>query len=208
MTPEQQRTAIAEACGFYDIVNGYSWVEFKSGQLLKKLPDYLNDLNAMHEAEKVLNANQRINFACYLTEPVRDRIYNVIQRNLNYDVCFPALHATAAQRAEAFLRTIGKWEDGKMSPQCHDGGPAFPIPDSHHANGQVQYGAHGMSLRDYFAGQALAGLITEARNSPATRDDIAAEAYMQADSLLAVRAEAFCARLASGRTANEPAMPR
>ncbi len=69
----------------------------------------------------------------------------------------------------------------------NDGGPAFPIPDSHHANGQVQYGANGMSLLDYFAGQALAGLIIAAQNSPATRDDIAAEAYRQAESLLAVR---------------------
>jgi len=26
---------------------------------------------------------------------------------------FPSVHATAAQRAEAFLRTIGKWEEAK-----------------------------------------------------------------------------------------------
>jgi hypothetical protein len=31
--------------------------------------------------------------------------------------------------------------------------PAFPVPDSHHADGQVQYGHNGMSLRDWFAGQ-------------------------------------------------------
>lgn len=37
---------------------------------------------------------------------------------------------------------------------ANDGGPAFPVPDSHHANGQVQYGANGMSLRDWLASQA------------------------------------------------------
>jgi len=40
-----------------------------------------------------------------------------------------------------------------------DGGPAFPVPDSHYPNGQVQYGANGMTLRDYFAGQVLVGMF-------------------------------------------------
>ena len=34
------------------------------------------------------------------------------------------------------------------------GGPAFPVTDSHHANGQIQYGTSGMTLRDYFAAHA------------------------------------------------------
>jgi hypothetical protein len=38
--------------------------------------------------------------------------------------------------------------------QIDDGGPAFPVPDTYHPNGQVQYGSNGMSLRDWFAGQA------------------------------------------------------
>lgn len=40
-----------------------------------------------------------------------------------------------------------------MSTPIDNGGPAFPVPDSHHANGQVQYGGYGMTLRDWFAGQ-------------------------------------------------------
>ena len=36
---------------------------------------------------------------------------------------------------------------------ANDGGPAFPVPDTHHPDGQIQYGANGMSLRDWFAGQ-------------------------------------------------------
>jgi hypothetical protein len=36
----------------------------------------------------------------------------------------------------------------------NDGGPAFPCPDTYHPSGQIQYGPTGMSLRDWFAGQA------------------------------------------------------
>ena len=57
------------------------------------LPDYLSDLNAMHEAEKVLTAVQR---AQYIQE---------LERICEYDICF----ATASQRAEAFIRTLNLW---------------------------------------------------------------------------------------------------
>lgn len=61
------------------------------------VPDYLNDLNAMHEAEKVLTNEQYDIFALRLgpLTSMRRRQY---------------ISATATQRAEAFLRTIGKWE--------------------------------------------------------------------------------------------------
>jgi hypothetical protein len=123
MSPQAQRIAIAEACGFSGEF-GKRWIletgmegedEFvfaaTRNHLDEEVPDYLNDLNAMHEAEETLSANQRIDFACYLTEPVRDQIYNVMPYDLHYPVCFPAIHTTARQRAEAFLRTIGKWEE-------------------------------------------------------------------------------------------------
>lgn len=32
--------------------------------------------------------------------------------------------------------------------------PAFPTPDVYHPGGQVEYGAMGMTLRDWFAGRA------------------------------------------------------
>lgn len=47
----------------------------------------------------------------------------------------------------------------------NDGGPAFPVPDSHYPNGQVQYGCNGMSLRSYFAGQAMQGILTAVTNA-------------------------------------------
>jgi hypothetical protein len=63
------------------------------------IPDYLNDLNAMHEAEKALTSEQL-------------EVYCNILHKPNHGVYW-AIHATASQRAEAFLRTIGKWEESK-----------------------------------------------------------------------------------------------
>ena len=133
MTPEAQRIAIAEACGwvaieqlkegfdsrrweFYTMEpNGYpddneisvgDWVgKYNPEAKLQALPDYLNDLNAMHEVEKVLSRgvgyHQPGGFGRYKT--------------LLAEVCGEQrpIDATAAQRAEAFLRTNGKWEESK-----------------------------------------------------------------------------------------------
>jgi hypothetical protein len=67
---------------------------------------------------------------------------------------------------------------------ARDGGPAFPVPDSMPGDG---VGGAGMTLRDYFAGQALAGLIMR----DAVIDTITAgkKAYAFADDLLAARGE-------------------
>ena len=42
-----------------------------------------------------------------------------------------------------------------MKTPSNDGGPAFPAP----MNGPDGRTQHGMTLRDYFAGQALAGVV-------------------------------------------------
>lgn len=96
MTPEQQRIAIAESCGWK---TGY-----RDPEAWHPLPDFLHDLNAMHEAEKVLIGD----------EPENSELWCDFQTNLV--IACPAYlsyHATAAQRAEAFLRTIGKWEESQ-----------------------------------------------------------------------------------------------
>ncbi len=72
------------------------------GQTIALLPDYFNDLNAMHEAEKVLTESQQM--------PYRTALFCTEEVDYSY---FKLIHATAAQRAEAFLRTIGKWEDSE-----------------------------------------------------------------------------------------------
>jgi hypothetical protein len=77
--------------------------------------------------------------------------------------------------------------------QINDGGPAFPVPDIYHPNGQIEYGAAGMSLRDWFAGQALAGMIAKLPDIPLHDDDalfyIAKRSLMQAEAMLEARKE-------------------
>lgn len=49
-----------------------------------------------------------------------------------------------------------------MSATINDGGPAFPGPSDYRQDGSpVWGGATGMSLRDWFAGQALAGFMSQ-----------------------------------------------
>jgi hypothetical protein len=99
MKPHRQRIAIAKACGF-------KWSEYSDelGQLVAEfIPNYLNDLNAMHEAEKALTEKQRIAYS--------DCTYDIALKAEKEIGKWRWISLTAAQRAEAFLRTIGKWED-------------------------------------------------------------------------------------------------
>jgi hypothetical protein len=99
MTNEQINIAIAEVCG---------WGVFANTRPTD-LPDYCNDLNAMHEGERSLNSQH-----------VQDYTLNLLSVTNNDGTrfhgtlgCFAHVHATARQRAEAFLKTIGKWEEAK-----------------------------------------------------------------------------------------------
>ena len=95
MTNEQINIAIAKACGWDndDIERGYTLCQFS-----EIVPDYCNDLNAMHEAEKIFDSAL---YCRYIDELCTQAIKG---KNSMY-------LATAAQRAEAFLKTIGKWEE-------------------------------------------------------------------------------------------------
>lgn len=138
MKPEAQRIAIAEACGYkYCIVRnapgkhcwylqnnyhlsgetnpGCSWSD--KIEVADKphgdeevdyslVPHYLNDLNAMHEAEKLITKRQQ-------ARQYMDNLSNIV-RQISWPQSIEEaqmlyLSAAAAQRAEAFLRTIGKW---------------------------------------------------------------------------------------------------
>jgi hypothetical protein len=43
-------------------------------------------------------------------------------------------------------------------PVINNGGPAFPLPASIMPNGHYQWHEYGMSLRQWFEGQAISGL--------------------------------------------------
>lgn len=103
MKPEEQRIAIAKACGWNHWFNGWNKLEDNTPPLTltQDLPDYLNDLNAMHEVEKILKHGNGI----YQHTTYRECLNIIVGQNGR------AWHATAAQRAEAFLRTLGKWKD-------------------------------------------------------------------------------------------------
>jgi hypothetical protein len=114
MKPESQRIAIAEACGWIDIkpsgrldgqILAYPPKNFIVGNR-EELPNYLNDLNAMHEAEKVLTSEQRFSYVEEL-----EKILGLTDEVICSVISWITAHATAAQRAEAFLRTLGLWKD-------------------------------------------------------------------------------------------------
>jgi hypothetical protein len=65
-------------------------------------PDYLNDLNAMHEAEDTIRDNSWA-WLTYMSQ--LNRI-----PSLEDEWLLAAVHATAAQRAEAFLKTLELWK--------------------------------------------------------------------------------------------------
>jgi len=131
MKLEAQRIAIAEACGWHirtdapfkylcrpgDVSGAACGLHLTDEQIWPLffeldecgpsyvIPSYLTDLNAMHEAEKVLTEEQRIAYS--------DCTYCIARKAQKETGKWGWISLTAAQRAEAFLRTIGKWEDDK-----------------------------------------------------------------------------------------------
>ena len=115
MNKEQQQIAIAKACFWtinsLDLSSGWRKGVTNFTSNLEYLPDYLNDLNAMHEAEKVLY--QDPNLPKKYTQQIKAAICReagVKKAKMDFDVC---ITATAAQRAEAFLKTIDKWTNNQ-----------------------------------------------------------------------------------------------
>jgi len=74
-----------------------------------------------------------------------------------------------------------------MSEIGHNGGPAFPITQTNPRNGVILEHWPGMSLRDWFAGQALTAALT--LSPPVLPEQIAAVAYAIADAMMVVRNE-------------------
>jgi hypothetical protein len=98
MTDDQINAAIAEACGWSDIIEhpefGLMGVNSKTHGCRTGIEDYCNDLNAMHQAEETLPDGELWTMKYNLPS----------QGGLEF-------RSTARQRAEAFLRTLGLWEE-------------------------------------------------------------------------------------------------
>ena len=79
-----------------------------------------------------------------------------------------------------------------MTDTAHDtdGGPAFPSPDVFRPDGvHVAGGHHGMSLRDWCAGQIAAGMAAYSGTSGLSYGpgEIAGRSYQIADAMLTAR---------------------
>lgn len=80
-----------------------------------------------------------------------------------------------------------------MSNTIPDGGPAFPcIEVIEYGSGPREESHAGMSLRDYFAGRALAGIEASQGNNGhfvSTVDKVAVRCFELADAMLAARSK-------------------
>jgi hypothetical protein len=115
MTDDQINIAVAEACGWTECEHVESLglckgkhenapAQYPTGH--SQLPDYCNDLNAMHWAEMNLPLGRKRK----QWDDSRAEFRSYLRLISGY---FGSVHATARQRAEAFLRTIGKWEESE-----------------------------------------------------------------------------------------------
>lgn len=128
MSPEAQRIAIAEACGEKD---PHWWcplclaeksphqVTYEEnctvcGRRVEwfETPDYLNDLNACHEMEKVLDQAKLGIMHSFLEEIGERDVEKILGHRPTF--CF-LWTATAGQRSEAFLKTLGLWVESDES---------------------------------------------------------------------------------------------
>ena len=117
MNKEKQRIKIAEACGWknvrkmgdkpWSLMLGKSPMSVYSGDGFERVPDYMNDLNAMDQVkENVFRGSDAwityIDFLCNITGAVNVSML---------DALISTNRATATQQAEAFLKTLNLWED-------------------------------------------------------------------------------------------------
>jgi hypothetical protein len=126
MTDQQINIAIAESLGWHSksgANGGVKWVDkdgigrnggglygygYNDELKLSHLPDYTSELNVCHEFElEVIYSNDRL--PKKYTQQIKSAIcreVGVKKAQMDFDLC---ITATARQRCEAYLKTIGKW---------------------------------------------------------------------------------------------------
>lgn len=111
MTDQEINIAIAEACGKPMPLHKSSDPERLEvfDNEWKAIPNYCADLNAMHEAESTFDGTQAHTYneaLCRIATPL-NKLFPANRKNGCDGFIF---HATALQRAEAFLRVKGLWK--------------------------------------------------------------------------------------------------
>lgn len=115
MKPEKQRIEIAKFCGwkrapafdFYTTKNNECWELNGELRTSEKLPDYLNDRNAIHEVERKLTFEQSEKYIEHLTDIVQlPQAWIGTARGM-----FIIRYASPEKCLKAALLTIGKWEE-------------------------------------------------------------------------------------------------
>jgi hypothetical protein len=121
MDTEAQHVAIGTAAGLPDIKTSYGFTfdaphylvaSSSMGDVRALVPFYTKDLNAINEAVAALEEPQRTIFMNILSEIVgwRGDEFSLEGYTAHTPALFCFCNATAAQRSEAFLRTLGKWQ--------------------------------------------------------------------------------------------------
>lgn len=119
MTDEQIKITIAKACGWdVDPPETHNWStrgqwcvrpndKHRTIKGKKSLPDYLNDLNAMHEAEKMLKVSQYDDFVSFLLPLGMQELYSKYGLEGITEI-EPRLlvSPSARQRAIAFIKAV------------------------------------------------------------------------------------------------------
>jgi len=121
MSRELQRIQIAQACGWKnvhwysdnsgpDILCGTppkgSWQAKQKPYPNEHVLDYLNDLNAIHEAEEVIP-----------DDATRGKYIRALAKVFGCEVATPTflmIHAKAADRAEALLKALNLWTSSPL----------------------------------------------------------------------------------------------
>jgi hypothetical protein len=127
MTPEQQNREIFESQGWVYVppvprTNSFivahenlrRWKKGRKYAYLDEIPDYTRDLNAMHEAEKAAPPDYWVKLAqmCGLNgQSSYDDLNNTFWPSIQGKMIGKIAGATAAQRAEAYLKTLNLWTE-------------------------------------------------------------------------------------------------
>jgi len=131
MTTTKINQTIAEACGWdFDPSEAHAWgsrgrwCKSPTGKMMFRhnIPNYHADLNAIHEAEKVLTDEQYaapLGVALFEDFSYCGHLCRIQSRDGNIGRHHSA---TAPQRCEAFLKTLGLFEDDiSANDQMRDG---------------------------------------------------------------------------------------